>query len=327
LAYAAAGSEAGRANIRAGLELVVRASTIANGRGGFHFSTLVERKEKQMPLNTAALAPRARERYLTIGRRYLTAAVLAQANKTLRGLQKYAIHLARHGFGPRDGGRLTDGRDSLLAYETGRSSTATERKLVTQSNVDVEQNARDARHGSRSVLAVAGDEALEQGADAVSKRIDLVLEQTRVQPEEEVQLLDQLEALYPVITASEVLSLIADRGGPETITELVTARGDLTVLVNARSDRAADPATADDRDIVDGYVVTLTRRARAAANVAARRLGQPAIAEAFKLTHLRPRSGNGAPPDEPGDDEPSLEPTEPVAADPGTPADPSDPAA
>jgi hypothetical protein len=178
------------------------------------------------------------------------------------------------------------------------------------------------------VLTGAGDEALEQGAEAVFKRVDLVLEQTRLQPEEEVQLLDQLEALYPVITAPEVLPLIADRGGPETITELVTARNDLTTLVNARSDRATDPATADDRDVADGYVVTLCRRARAAANIAARRLGQPAIAEAFKLTHLRSRYGNGATtPDEPGDDEPTLEPTEPAkAAEPGTPADPSAPA-
>jgi hypothetical protein len=80
-----------------------------------------------------------------------------------------------------------------------------------------------------------GDEALEQGADAVFKRVDLVLEQTRLQPAEDVQLLDQLEAFYPVITASEILPLIADRGGPETIAELVNARNDLTALVNARS--------------------------------------------------------------------------------------------
>jgi hypothetical protein len=169
-------------------------------------------------------------------------------------------------------------------------------------------------HCNSVTIERKGDEALEQGADTVSKRADLVLEQTRLQPEEEVQLLDQLEALYPVLAAPEVLPLVADRGGPETLAELVTARNDLTVLVNARSDRATDPATADARDITDGYVVPLTRRARAAANVAARRLGQPAIAEDFRLTHLRPRYGSGATtPDEPGDDEPTIEPTEPTA--------------
>ena len=58
------------------------------------------------------------------------------------------------------------------------------------------------------------DEAHDQGAEAIYKRVDLVLQQARLQPEEEVQLLDQLEALYPVIAAPEVLPLIEDRGGP-----------------------------------------------------------------------------------------------------------------
>jgi hypothetical protein len=35
-------------------------------------------------------------------------------------------------FGLRDGAGLSDGRDTLLAYETGRSSTRTERKLGSQ---------------------------------------------------------------------------------------------------------------------------------------------------------------------------------------------------
>jgi hypothetical protein len=295
------------------------------GRGGIHLSTSVEHKEKQMPLNIDALAPRARERYLTIGRRYLSAAVLAQANKTLRALEKFAVHLVRHGFGPRDVERLRDGRDALLAHETGRSQTAAARKVISQSNVAIEQEARDARHGTRAVLGTAGDEALEQGADEVAKRVSAALTQTRVQPDEEVQLLDQLETLYAAISDPEVLPLVADRGGPETVADLVLARGSLTTLVEQRADSSADPAAADARDIVDGYVVTLARNARAAARVAARRLGQPAIAEAFKLTHLRSRSGSGATaPDAPADDEPTLEPTASATpAEPGTPAAPA----
>jgi hypothetical protein len=275
-----------------------------------------------MALNIDAIAPRARERFLTIGRRYLSAAVLAQANKMLRGLEKYAAQLARSGFGTRDGERLRDGRDALLAHETGRSQTAAARKVISQSNVTVEQEGRDARHGTRAVLGTAGDEALEQGADDVAKRVTAALTQTRVQPDDEVQLLDQLETLYTAITDPGVLPLIADRGGPETLAELVLARGSLTTLVEQRADSSADPAVADARDIVDGYVVTLVRNARAAARVAARRLGQPAIAEAFKLTHLRSRSGSGATtPDAPGDDEPGAEPTDPV--EPATPAAPA----
>jgi hypothetical protein len=46
--------------------------------------------------------------------------------------------------------------------------------------------------------------------------------------------------------------------------------------------------------------------------------GQPAIAEAFKLTHLRPRYGSGATtPDEPAGDEPTTEPGD--TAEPGAP--------
>jgi hypothetical protein len=59
-----------------------------------------------------------------------------------------------------------------------------------------------------------------------------------------------------------------------------------------RADRAGQRAQrsrrgaghVDARDIVDGYAGTLTCRARAAASVTRRRLGQPAILEAFKLT-------------------------------------------
>jgi hypothetical protein len=301
------------------------------GRAGIHhrewswwdsFRHRLNARRSNMPLNIDALAPRARERYLAIGRRYLTAAVLAQANKILRGLEKYAAQLARSGFGPRDAERLRDGRDALLAHEIGRSQTATTRKVISQSNVTVEQEARDARHGTRAVLGTAGDEALELGNEDMAKRLDAVLTQTRVQPDAEVQLLDQLETLYAALSDAGVLPLIADRGGPETLAELVTARGSLTTMVEQRADSTADPAAADARDIVDGYVVTLARRARAAANVAARRLGQPAIAEAFKLTHLRSRAGSGATPDEPAGDEPTTEPTEPV-----TPANPATPAA
>lgn len=266
-----------------------------------------------MALNIDAFAPRARERYLVIGRRYWTAAVLAQANKTLRALEKYALHVARHGFGPRDFERLRDGRDSLLAYETNRSQSAAERKLVTRANEDVEQRGRDARHGARAVLAVAGDEALEQGLDELAKRVDMVLSQTRLQPDEDVQLLDQLELLHTVIVLPELAELIADRGGPETVIDVATACDELTALVHARSDSAVDPATADARDIVDGYVVTLVRRARAASRVAARRLGQPALAEEFKLTHLRPRYGTAPSNPEPPADAPT-EPTDPAPA-------------
>jgi hypothetical protein len=276
---------------------------------------LTERKPN-MAFDMKTLAARARERYLVIGRRYTTAAVLAQANKILRALETYAAQLARHGFGPRDHGRLRDGRDALLAYETGRSQDATERKLTSQSNDAIAQGAREARHGSRAVLAVAGDEALELGADLVFKRIDTVLDQTSVQPDEDVQLLDQLEVLHAVLIVPDVADLVVDRGGPETLSELITARGELTTLVNERSDRATDPATADDRDVVDGYVVTLARRARAASRIAARRLGQPAIAEAFKLTHLRSRSGGGATePEAPDSDDPVVDPVEPPKAD------------
>jgi hypothetical protein len=266
-----------------------------------------------MPFDIDTLAPRARERYLLIGRRYLTAAVLAQANKVLRALERYATQLARHGFGPRDVNKLRDGRDALLAHETGRTHTAAERKLASEADDEVEEAARQARHGARSVLAVAGDEALEQGADAIAKRVDTVLEQTRVQPDEEVQLLDQLEALHPVLASDEILPLVADRGGPETLLELTSARDTLTELVNVRSDRTADPAAADARDIVDGYVVTLARRARAAAKVAARRLGQPALAEDFKLSHLRPR--NSSSPSAPDTGAPVAAPAEPTTPD------------
>lgn len=240
-----------------------------------------------MAIDINAIAPKAREKYLAIGERYATADVLAQADKTLLGLTLHGDLLILFGYGAGDGVRLAELRDVLLEHATNELQLAGTRKNNRKSYVTTLRNAKDARLSTRTALGMAGDDLLESGDEETARLIQTVLDDTSVEAED-AALLDQLKALHPMLVAPAVEPFIAGRGGAALIERLTRAQ---TTLRSVLRGRAADPertAASEIRDILDGMVVTSVRAARAAARVAARAHGQPAIAQAFRLNLLRP---------------------------------------
>jgi hypothetical protein len=92
-----------------------------------------------------------------------------------------------------------------------------------------------------------------------------------------------------------------ERGGEDAITilDLVT-RGRRAADQSHTAGRGT-PAETQRLDQIDGIIVRLSRRARKTAVAAARALGNPALAHAFRLDQLY-RTRASAPPDEEPDE-------------------------
>jgi hypothetical protein len=266
-----------------------------------------------MTLDIASLAPRARERYLAIGRRYGSEDVLAQAHKTLLAHDKYGHLLVAYGFGLRDAERLALGRDRLHVSLVGRSHASTDRRILRGSHADARRRARDERICVRSVLELVLDTLYEIDQHEVAGRVVGALDETEAQPRKDQKLLEQFDTLEEVLVDPAVVAAMADRGGPDILLRLQQARTDLNGTTRQAAGKPEVSAVIDERDILDGIIVSLARAARKAARTAARHLGQPAIATEFKLTHLRSRPASNTNPDTPSDSPAAPGTDEPAA--------------
>jgi hypothetical protein len=259
-----------------------------------------------MVLDIESMAAAARAHYLAIGERYATPSVLAQADKSIRGLEQHAAALVPYGFGPDDGLRMIAGRAQLYAKANDKSQALGARKITTRSRGSARQFSRQERRSVRTVLSTAWNLLLEQGDEDNARMVQVALDQTR-KVRDEAALPLQLETLHAVLKHPVVVPLVAGRGGPEIAARI---KDTLDKLSGTSGDHAAEsPVTAaiEQQNILDGIVVTLARRANAAAQVAAKRLGMPSIAAAFALTHLE-RTRRGPAPEEPEEPEAPEEP-------------------
>jgi hypothetical protein len=264
-----------------------------------------------MAVDISSLAPRARERYLELGPRYPATAVLAQANATMVGLDHHGPALLKHGFGLTDARRLEQIRDALLAYLTTRTHARTERQASRSTHASARRSSREERRCARALLELAAADLLEAGDDAWLVPHTVLLQTRRLSSN--AALPAQMDTLYETLIHPAVAPVVAERGGAEIAQRLADARDE---LLARNFENAAHPeiaATAENRNILCGIAITLVRSANAAARVAARRLGQPAIAVAFKLVHLEPprkkRPAAAPPPSEPAATSSSLDQT------------------
>ncbi|MDI1443376.1 hypothetical protein [Polyangium sp. 6x1] len=256
-----------------------------------------------MPLDTATIAPKARQEYLRIGKQFGSTDTLNQANKTLEALHKYAPTLKNHGFNGADSARLSDARDALIAAGIGRAEVEGQRKLTNKGFVAALKEGKSVRETARSVLHAGRNDLEEKGDEATANAIAVALDQTRAAQDDAEKLAVQLDTLRDVLKREGVTAVVHDRGGPDAIARLGIAADALRATAKEREGQSTVAAT-EQLDLIDGIVVTLARSARKAARAAARETKQPALAAAFELTHLygtrgergqAPEEASGAP--------------------------------
>lgn len=255
-----------------------------------------------MPIDVSTLPAESREGYLELGRRVTTANSLAQANKTILAFGRFGVEVTAHGYGTDDDARLSDARDTLLERHSDRSDAKGASKVSMGTYLTALSGAKQERLSVRTLLTSCISPLRDGGNLADANRVRSLLDQTSAAIDD-TTLLDHMKRLHAMLNEPMLESYIATRGGPGMIVRVISARES---LIAAMRERAANPevsALSDERDILDGIIVTLTRNAARAARVAARRLGQPAIAQEFKLIHFRSRASA-----------PEPEPAPPVAA-------------
>jgi hypothetical protein len=265
-----------------------------------------------------SLTPEAREFYRVIGERYPTEAVLAQADQILAGLVLYAAALAMHGFALSDGERVGSVRGRLLGKGDSIVQAKVDRKVLAKAVVTARRNAKAERATGTALLTGAEAQILETDPETASI-VQTALSDTKVATTDKA-VIDHLETMHEVLSLPALADFMATRGGTEVLERLEAARTALIVAKQNRSGKPVVNAAAERRNVLDGIIVSLARRANVAARAAARRLGQPAIAAAFKLDHLKSRRRRPAPVTEPAE---PTEPTEPETPEvPGSPEDP-----
>lgn len=266
-----------------------------------------------MSVDIDSIAPVARKRYLGLGRRYITACVLAQADKTMRGLGKHGPLLVDYGFGEEDGQDLATVASALRAQDTDSAQAVGQRKITSQTSSGTFDKGKLGRRGLRSILSGALRVLDEQGNEAAATQVRTVLKATKTLSDN-AMLPKQIAMLLEVLADPAVAQVASGRGGPSALIRLPALQAS---LVNALGDRAEQSPTTsanERRDVLDGIVVTLCRQAYTAAQLAARALGQPAIEAEFELTHLTTSRNSAAGAGSEPDASPQPDPDAPAAA-------------
>jgi hypothetical protein len=262
-----------------------------------------------MPVDVSALSPESREHYLQLGRRETSHNTLAQANKTIGAFAHWGAQVTEDGYGPEDDAHLSDTRDTLLDRFTDGSNARGATKVATVDLVMARRDARGDRRSARSLLSSCVPPLRDRGNVQDARRVQSLLEQTS-SVEHDTALIDQLTRMHDIISEPVLVPLMAGRGGPGLIVRIQRSRENLVAALRERAGHTGGTALANERDILDGIIITLTRNAARAARAASRRLGLPAIAQDFKLVYFR--SGGASATDdgaEPTPPEPATDPT------------------
>lgn len=262
-----------------------------------------------MTIDVSALAPEARAHYRILGERVTTQATLAQADLTILAFGRFGVQVTDSGYGSEDHGQLSDTRDTLLQRHTDRSDAMGASKLAGVTYSVALRGAKDERMCVRTLLNTCVTPLRDTGKLQDAQRVLSLLKQTSAAPDDHI-LLDHMKRLHAMVTEPVLAPLIAGRGGPGAIVRLQTARDNLLLAIRDHAGNPEVSAVSEERNILDGIIVVNTRNAYAAARVAARRLGQPPIAAAFKLIHLRKTRNTPVEDVDPDDDQDEPEPSE-----------------
>jgi hypothetical protein len=125
--------------------------------------------------------------------------------------------------------------------------------------------------------------------------VKAALQQTAATPDTAEGLAAQLDLLTQTLMSAAISEMANERGAILAIAALAPAGAGLRAADQGRVAGRGTPAETQRLDQIDGIIVRLSRRARRAAVVASRDLGNPALAHAFRLDRLYRTRGGAAP--------------------------------
>lgn len=267
-----------------------------------------------MSFDVDKLSPRARQRYIRIGRSFGSDDTLQQANNTLQAWNNHKSNLTGFGFQEKDAKKLEAVRDLLRKANTSRESVKTVRKQGTKSYVASIKAGQRLRERARILLKAVLEDLEEVGTDKGLVAADLVesqLEKTSQASSEADSLATQLELLIQSMQHADTKTVADARGGATLATEIQSHCKTLRAQADTRILRPGTPEHTELLDTLDGVIVTLSRRAREAAESASKTLKQPAILSAFHLNALYTNSPSSEAEDENSPAESNPTPNEP----------------
>jgi hypothetical protein len=272
-----------------------------------------------MAIDSSQISTEAWRYYVGLGQRYKHESVVAQGHQTRSALAKYRDVIAQDGFGAEDEQRLDDVMAGLEQSQTSKSQAVAQRDIVRLTHEETVEIGKQQRQSGLSLILAVQAVATEAGNTEVVKVARAAHSQTSLLSSDK-QLLDHLSILHGAITAPVVAPVAASRNGVEIAKRILSAHGALDASLRERAGHSPVTSASEERDLLEGMAISLTRLAYTAAKATSRRTGQRSIAAAFKLTHLRRRSG-GAPvaelpePTPPAEEAPITAPiTAPVTA-------------
>ena len=251
-----------------------------------------------MALDLATISPEARARYIRLGRRYQSPDVLAQADQIVLALAEHGAVVALHGFGAEEQEQVVDAHVLLQSQQDDTVQAVAQRSITGQTYEDAIEKGKAVRQTARTTCKSIDKAATEKDDLDVSRVVRTALTQTSRLRRDKF-LVDHLSILYTAIATPIVLPYVESRGGTDLITRLQDTRAVLRGAQNARAGHTPVTSASETCDLLDGLIVSLARSARDAAEAAARHLGQPSIAAAFKLNHLRRRGASARSPQSP----------------------------
>ncbi|UQA58644.1 hypothetical protein [Polyangium aurulentum] len=248
-----------------------------------------------------------RGKLIHLGEQYGSQDTLDQANQTLAAYKTHADALKGSGFAPQHAKELEAARDGLANAGVGRQNARGRKKVTGKAYVDAMNRAQSARMNARAVLMGVKEDlegSAELDAPAVERDVEAVLKQTRAAPDKAEPLAQQLAQLAGMLKSEAVMAAAAEQGGAEALAAAEAAIAELRKADQEDVGGRGTPVETETLDLLDGIIVRHVRRARRAAEAAARRLGNPALVEAFKLDKLYRSRAGGPPAEEPGEELP-----------------------
>jgi hypothetical protein len=224
-----------------------------------------------------------------LGRQFSSDDTIKQGDLTLNGLDQYAGELAEHGFTAEDVAALRLNHSRLSLAVTSRTGAQAGRKSTNAALLVAMKGAKVRRRSLRSLVQGAPQKLRTVNTEASRKaatEVTSVLAQTSAAGADPKKVAGQIDLLVGLLENPEVRAVV----GAEQA-DAKAARGrEAAVAVRAASSAQAAPLGTPEEtrrmDLLDGAIVILCRRARAAARSAAEELGNPAIAKAFELVGL-----------------------------------------